>query len=41
MGSGSQFDINTNPAHQQALAPYITQAVGIDISPNMVHEYNT
>jgi SAM-dependent methyltransferase len=25
----------------QALAPYITQAVGMDVSPHMVHEYNT
>jgi SAM-dependent methyltransferase len=24
----------------QALAPYITQAVGMDVSPHMVHEYN-
>jgi SAM-dependent methyltransferase len=28
-------------SNKQAFAPYITQAVGIDISPNMVHEYNT
>ncbi|KAN0112234.1 hypothetical protein V8E51_005185 [Hyaloscypha variabilis] len=28
------------PVRKQALGPYITQAVGIDPSPNRVHEYN-
>lgn len=26
---------------RQALGPYVTKCIGIDLSPNMVHEYNT